>query len=317
MRTKRKIVFIPNVVSPICLPTPQDHKMAAEAHNPIAFVAGWGANYMNCDSNDFGPAPNTMCRFPFVSNGRKANFCSMRPTPSAANPVCKTFYQWSKRSGNPIKLGYSDSVKINYWDSALNGSKVAQVQCYRPDPGRRGWCGTCYQGNVQPGQEGYCDLYGPQTLTKLQREFSRPTTDSNWGWCANWCKPGMRQASSNHLMETDLTILEEHVCDKLGQEIALNSTVELCGGKKKQFPLVRIYKRLQGKNGRYQFKQDGVVRDRLGISSEFDFYLGGQDSCQGEHTYIFTVILPFPHPNVFFEVTAADPSSRIYRSIGS
>ena len=41
-----------------------------------AYVAGWGADNSQCDSNDFGPSPHTMCKFPFVYKG-KTNRLSM------------------------------------------------------------------------------------------------------------------------------------------------------------------------------------------------------------------------------------------------
>ena len=32
--------------------------------------------------------------------------------------------------------------------------------CYFNEAGSGpGWCGTCYEGNLRPGQEGYCDYY--------------------------------------------------------------------------------------------------------------------------------------------------------------
>ena len=35
-----------------------------------AYVAGWGADNSQCDSNDSGPSPHTMCKFPFVYKGK-------------------------------------------------------------------------------------------------------------------------------------------------------------------------------------------------------------------------------------------------------
>ena len=34
-----------------------------------AYVAGWGATSSQCDSNDNGPSPHKMCKFPFVWKG--------------------------------------------------------------------------------------------------------------------------------------------------------------------------------------------------------------------------------------------------------
>ena len=46
-----------------------------------AYVAGWGATSSQCDSNDNGPSPHKMCKFPFVWKGivnkiyHHINFC--------------------------------------------------------------------------------------------------------------------------------------------------------------------------------------------------------------------------------------------------
>ena len=35
-----------------------------------------------------------------------------------------------------------------------------KTTCYFNEAGSGpGWCGTCYEGNLRPGQEGYCDYY--------------------------------------------------------------------------------------------------------------------------------------------------------------
>ena len=59
--------------------------------------------------------------------------------------------------------------------------------CYSTNPGRYGWCGTCYEGNKNVGEEGYCDYFHTGTETKLSREASRPSATRNWGWCTEWC----------------------------------------------------------------------------------------------------------------------------------
>ena len=37
--------------------------------------------------------------------------------------------------------------------------KLVTKLCYSTDPGPYGWCGTCYEGDLRPGEEGYCDYY--------------------------------------------------------------------------------------------------------------------------------------------------------------
>ena len=60
--------------------------------------------------------------------------------------------------------------------------------------------------------------------------------------------------------------------------------MEVCAGKKLPFPQVPQYKRVQTRSeGKISFRADGFETNRLGLmESEFDFYIGGTDSCQGE-----------------------------------
>ena len=57
-----------------------------------AYVAGWGADNSQCDSNDFGPSPHTMCKFPFVYKG-KPNRLSMS-TVKIAILACKNITKY-------------------------------------------------------------------------------------------------------------------------------------------------------------------------------------------------------------------------------
>ena len=54
--------FVPNMINPICVPTSEAFKDRPKD----AYVGGWGAERFRCDTNDFGPNPHTMCKFPFV-----------------------------------------------------------------------------------------------------------------------------------------------------------------------------------------------------------------------------------------------------------
>ena len=55
-------------------------------------------------------------------------------------------------------------------------------------PGQDGWCGTCYPGDLNPGDEGFCDKYGGKSESGSKQEMGKPRADKNWGWCAVWCK---------------------------------------------------------------------------------------------------------------------------------
>lgn len=36
--------------------------------------------------------------------------------------------------------------------------------CYFNNAGPAGWCGTCYHGDLNPGEEGYCDYYNGKIM---------------------------------------------------------------------------------------------------------------------------------------------------------
>ena len=77
---------------------------------------------------------------------------------------------------------------IEFWDP--NRSQARFTTCYSTMGSTNGWCGTCYPGELKPGQEGYCDLYGKGREIDDIVEAAKPTLDSRWGWCNRWCKNG-------------------------------------------------------------------------------------------------------------------------------
>ena len=68
----RKVTFS-DYVGPVCVPDSvefPDHPTDGSGEHMMAFVAGWGASYSTCDSNDYGPMPHTQCKFPFIFKGK-------------------------------------------------------------------------------------------------------------------------------------------------------------------------------------------------------------------------------------------------------
>lgn len=97
--------------------------------------------------------------------------------------VCRQFYRWAKLRDpdfNPRDLRRTYSIFL--WDLNINRARV--TTCYSDQPTEHGWCGTCYNGELDPGEEGYCDRYHGDTETGDEEERGRPTPDSNWGWCS-------------------------------------------------------------------------------------------------------------------------------------
>ena len=75
-----------------------------------------------------------------------------------------------------------------------------------------------------------------------------------------------------------MNILNPKECDDLGSELEANSTIELCTGRKKDFPHTLKFKMLKG--GTFTPQKDEI--NYMGIKSKkYNFYLGGTDSCQG------------------------------------
>ena len=123
-------------VRPVCVPnsaTFPDHPAEGSGEDMMAFVAGWGAAYSTCDTNDYGPTPHTQCKFPFVFKGKEykrystcclsfcfqafqvetlkpISSCSTSRPPSAHNKVCRQFFRWSKKV-DP-KFDEHDSKKV-------------------------------------------------------------------------------------------------------------------------------------------------------------------------------------------------------------
>merc|ERR1712223_867950 len=83
----------PGFVSPICLPSKHVQDKPTKKIPIHAYVAGWGAMSSQCDSNDNGPSPHKMCKFPFVWKGRTHNRCIHEATPSVDNRICNIFFK--------------------------------------------------------------------------------------------------------------------------------------------------------------------------------------------------------------------------------
>ncbi|TRY62920.1 hypothetical protein TCAL_02031 [Tigriopus californicus] len=280
----RDVVFSASVF-PICIPIANDFPDISNRDQKLqAFVAGWGAVYSQCDTNDQGPSPHTMCKFPFVYQGMVHHQCAQMPPPSHDNPVCQQFLRWHSRVGSRgrIQMGQEGTFSIFYWDDAAG--RAERTTCYMPNDrtSRFGWCGTCYSGNLNPGQEGYCDKFLSGTELNTTTEFSRPQLDQNWGWCNQWCENARGQTNAQRLQETALDILTPEECQTFGASLEVNASSEICTGRKKNFDLVYQFRRVESGRG-MKFKEEAKFQNKLGLADDdHDFYLGGTDSCQGD-----------------------------------
>lgn len=92
------------------------------------------------------------------------------------------------------------------------------------------------------------------------------------------------QSRASQAQETGLSVLEPAECTHFGQSLNASSSIEICTGRKTKFPFIQQYIRKVTKDGkRVRFKKKGMVKNLLGTNEkEYDFYLGGSDSCQGK-----------------------------------
>ena len=92
------------------------------------------------------------------------------------------------------------------------------------------------------------------------------------------------QSQAAQLQETELSVLEPAECTHFGKSLEASSSIEICTGRKNKFPLIHEYIRKVNKVGnRVWFQKKGIVKNLLGTNKkEYDFYLGGTDSCQGK-----------------------------------
>ena len=141
------------------------HKTNSEATFGCTLL-GWGYNKdakLGCYTNEFGPAPHTLCSFPFHYNGQSFYGCIKSDVPSSQHLACKIFFKWVNENniaaGKINKDGsYSIEYHSRFFSSEKNGSQ-RHVRCYNPSLIDNGWCGTCYDfmgSSTKKYEEGYC-----------------------------------------------------------------------------------------------------------------------------------------------------------------
>ena len=113
-----------------------------------------------CYTNEFGPAPHTLCSFPFIHRNEVFRGCIKADVPSSRHPVCRNFFKWAnkvKLKSEEKNLDSSYSIEFHRFKTG----RVHHVRCYNPGIRDHGWCGTCYdfQGDsIQRNDEGYCSI---------------------------------------------------------------------------------------------------------------------------------------------------------------
>ena len=85
------------------------------------------------------------------------------------------------------------------------------------------------------------------------REYSRPETSRNWGWCSGRCYT--RSDLAQNIKETQVDVLSYKECKIMGKSQKVAPALELCAGKKREYPTIERYYRIKNKkNGAFWFK---------------------------------------------------------------
>ena len=92
---------------PICLPPGPKFPDS----KGVVYVAGYpNYNDQDCTTNDDGPDPYSMCKFPFINSGMLISNCISITSPSGNNEACKRIHkQVMKTHGQFPPNGYSQA----------------------------------------------------------------------------------------------------------------------------------------------------------------------------------------------------------------
>lgn len=244
-----------------------------EKRGVIIGMGGLWDRFQACVTSNGGPNPYQTCKFPFISDGSINSACvRSTTTPSGGVKVCNEFHQKIYKDSNTTLLGEKYKVEL----VMANGSK--QI-CYDNDIHLFGWCGVCKR-DAQEGQPGYChevtdDTWGVAITDDLLKEATQVTPTESWGWCDKqcWLRGYMQTPNAVSLQVANVDIFDKADCDRFGKKLRVNSSYELCAGKKVYNPGIR------------RFKVDESLTKFTEISSPNkssngqEWIIGGQDSC--------------------------------------
>ena len=118
--------------------------------------------------------------------------------------------------------------------------------------GKNGWCGVCLKKPGNP--ESNC----PQRAVNSDIEnLDTPTivkTDKHWGFCSDLCNE-TAASTVDILQETQLDVLSLKDCGIIGPRLEFNRTLEVCAGKKHDYPQMRVYEQKKKNGGKIYYKQ--------------------------------------------------------------
>ena len=276
LRTYNKISFeesgfVHQGISPICLPKTKQFSEEIMHKYPNVYVAGWGTDKdPECNTNMYGPAPFTKCKFPFEYKGEKYDRCLYDETPAQYDTECEELK-------NSVRTFNKDFLSLNYSKIHVKDSNNQTITTCYPKHSSvlgiqlgRGWCATCIPSAKKPGDRGYCqktpddplslsDKYPsgvpPASSESYRKEVNvlENTTSPNWGICSEHCPitlRGYRSPLPDHLTEAELSLFNDSTCNDLLSNIKLgfNSSNELCAVKENRLKVRNFIKRTSGHN---------------------------------------------------------------------
>jgi hypothetical protein len=223
------------------------------------------------------------CQLPFSYGGTSHSQCAQTKTPEARSKICGPFARWAERTR--VKL----PAAVVFWDEKGNASR--QAVCHGTSPGGLGWCVTCPRRDEQTVKPNpACDKtpkpvlrLGQRTAQEKEDDEEQRYASAHWGRCAHWCAASkINRTKVERLQEAKLSILSQSQCEHFGKSLYVNSSLELCAAKRTRFPRVRRFKLVTLLNGseHYEATKTDVVHVVGPKIKDYDFFLGGSDSCQ-------------------------------------
>ena len=111
---------------------------------------------------------------------------------------------------------------------------------------------------------GYCPL--PDHKPPIDKSLiTRVKESKHWGFCSNkLCN--LKNDNTNVLKETQLLVLPAKHCAIFNSStLAYNSNIELCAGKKRNYPTMPVYHRGVKRKGKYTYKYTGKKTNYVSI----------------------------------------------------
>ena len=253
-------------IMPICITDSKKPRKPAAS----LFVAGWGAlNGQECKTTRDSPDPLKMCmkQFKYKELIRSDDKRCINDMP----PVLDEHYnKWCQELNNQEGRSLRGRREADVTHVLQKGRIVAK--CYNKRRNR--WCATC-QRNAKPGEPGYCpmDQASAPSRTRAQKAIEETLPEKGhqrWGYCDYSCFSSGKDATSEHLQEAKLKIIDdESKCQNKKRKVLKGA--EFCAAA----PFKLKIQEYEGTNNTiYSFKRGRFRQQLMGT--------GFTDSCQGD-----------------------------------